>query len=206
MFRKVFVMSTKLKLTVLPKENNEYIVKFNDSFLDNLCCFGKCLSRNCCRLVILLLLVLSFCLTIFVFRNVKDMSFTDKGWFIEESVETIQHSLQHETKTTKIRFSPQSFYLVYIIILVLTDTALIILFIKDDSGLRYAKLDELHSIKDKIDCFENSHDKNNTSVEEKQNLLCNSAACQPVTTKTIRTETSNRTALLKHYMSCIAEV
>ena len=72
---------------------------------------------------------------------------------------------------------------------------LIVFLVKDDSGVRYAKLDELHSIKEKLlaDGFPDSFGENTETESSDRN-------------KTTKSKTSNRTALLMHYMDCVTEI
>ncbi len=72
---------------------------------------------------------------------------------------------------------------------------LIVFLVKDDSGVRYAKLYELHSIKEKLlaDGFPDSFGEN-TETESSDRK------------KTTKSKTSNRTALLMHYMDCVTEI
>lgn len=184
-------MRKKMKIKVVPDVNNEYTVEFDKTFSK---CFGSCLSHNCCRLVILILLVLSVFFTAFVFQRLKESSDTDISCLLEKSVE-----IQNEQPISKIKLKPQFFGIIYFVILVLTDSVLVVLFVKDDSYIRYAKLDALLSAMESIDSFENSIDKKSTTVEEKTE---NST---PKTSNTT-TESSNRAALLKHYMSCVTEI
>lgn len=200
-------MSKKLEVKIFPKEDNKYIVEVNDVFCERFCSCIKslllCLCHNCCRLVILILLVMSIVYTVFVFQKAKESSDSDTRCLVEKTEEMPKGISQSEQTITTIKLKSQSFYFLYFIILVLTDTALIILFIKDDTGIRYAKLNELSSIKDKIDNFRDSHDKNNTTVEEKTENCIQKAT---VTNSKTTTETSNRAALLKHYMDCLVEI
>lgn len=91
--------------------------------------------------------------------------------------------------------------IVFIIILGVTVTVLLMLLIKDDSGIRYEKLDELNSIKDKLlECnTEIAWGKNKDVTKTVANEKDGSAE---ITTKKV----DNRTDLLKHYMSCVTDI
>lgn len=92
--------------------------------------------------------------------------------------------------------------IVFIIVLGVTVTVLLMLLIKDDSGIRYEKLDELNSIKDKLlECnteiaWGKNKDVTKTVANEKNECT------ETTTTKKIY----NRIDLLKHYMSCVTDV
>ena len=73
--------------------------------------------------------------------------------------------------------------------------ALFIFFSKDDSCIRCAKLNALHSIKEKILACEFSD--SIYEATEKNPEDCN---------KTVKTQTHNRADLLRHYMDCITEI
>ncbi|MBR4322532.1 hypothetical protein [Treponema sp.] len=197
----------KLKLKVIPNGNNEYTVEIEGSTVKGICqcikSFCSCLVRNFTRLIIMMLLVLSFIFTAFFFRDEKSNFDSDASYLAEKSVVTTKTDLQNERKITGIKFKSQSLYLLYFIIFTVTDITLLVLFVKDDSGLRYAKLEELRTIRENIDTFENSIDKKNTIVEEKTKKCAQKTT---VTTTKTTSETSNRANLLKHYMDCITEI
>lgn len=94
---------------------------------------------------------------------------------------------------TKTQYNLQTIFL--LTTYTVTLFSLIIYIIKDDSGVRYAKLDELHSIKEKLlsDDFPDSFGEN-TETESSDRK------------KTTKSKTSNRTALLMHYMDCVTEI
>lgn len=116
--------------------------------------------------------------------------------------------IQKPKTSEKKHFSKYFLYhilcIVFIIVLGVTVTVLLLFVLKDDSGIRYEKLDALCSVEDKINTFSGSADKNKTTIEEKNEQNCNGA--EKVTKTTTDTETSNRAALLKHYMNCITEI
>lgn len=92
--------------------------------------------------------------------------------------------------------------IVFIIVFGVTVTVLFMLLIKDDSGIRYEKLDELNSIKDKLlECnseiaWGKNKDVTKTVANEKNECT------ETTTTKKIY----NRIDLLKHYMSCVTDI
>ncbi len=91
--------------------------------------------------------------------------------------------------------------IVFIIVLGITVMVLLAILIKDDSGIRYEKLDELNSIKDKLlECnseiaWGKNKDVTKTVANEKDKST-------EITTKRIY----NRADLLKHYMNCITDI
>ena len=82
------------------------------------------------------------------------------------------------------------FCMAYFVVLVGTLAALIVLFAKDDSWLKCAKLDELREIREKFFAGEVNDSANKTETK---------------TTTTTET-TDNRAELLKHYMNCVADI
>jgi len=116
--------------------------------------------------------------------------------------------IQKPKTSEKKHFSKYFLYhilcIVFIIVLGVTVTVLLLVVLKDDSGIRYEKLDALCSVEDKINTFSGSADKNKTVIEEKTEQNCNGS--EKVTKTTTDTATSNYAALLKHYMNCITEI
>lgn len=83
---------------------------------------------------------------------------------------------------------------------------LIIFLLADGSGIRYAKLDELHSIKKKLlkGKFRKSFD---ITTKEKSKKVTNSKTEAPPKKDIItKSKVSNRAALLKQYMDCVTEI
>ena len=81
--------------------------------------------------------------------------------------------------------------------------ALIVVFIKDDSGLRLAKLDELHSIKSEFlnyDCKDSDQ-----KIEERLDTFEKNGEWEK-TNKSVITKSSTKADLLKHYMTCVTEI
>ena len=74
------------------------------------------------------------------------------------------------------------FCMTYFVVLAGTVVALIVLFAKDDSWLKCAKLDELREIREKFFAGEVNDSANKTET------------------------TDNRAELLKHYMNCVADI
>lgn len=124
---------------------------------------------------------------------------------IQNSVNT---TIQKPETSAKKHISKYFLYhilcIVFIIVLGVTVTVLLLVVVKDDSGIRYEKLDALCSVEDKIIKLSDSVDKNKTAIEEKTEQNCNGA--EKVTKTTTDTATSNYAALLKHYMNCITEI
>ena len=124
---------------------------------------------------------------------------------IQNSVNTtIQKPETSEKKHFSKYFLYQILCLVFIIVLGVTVTVLLLVVLKDDSVIRYEKLDALCSVEAKINELSDSADKNKTSSEEKTEQNCNGS--EKVTKTTTDTATSNYAALLKHYMNCITEI
>lgn len=124
---------------------------------------------------------------------------------IQNSVNTtIQKPETSEKKHISKYFLYHILCIVFIIVLGVTVTVLLLVVVKDDSGIRYEKLDALCSVEDKIIKLSDSVDKNKTAIEEKTEQNCNGA--EKVTKTTTDTATSNYAALLKHYMNCITEI
>ena len=92
--------------------------------------------------------------------------------------------------------------IIYMVLLVCIIVLLCIFFVKDDSCLKFAKLDELREVKEKLlkmdvsELVDKTTEKHKATGESGNN-----------NTKTeITTEESNRADLLKHYMTCITEL
>ena len=107
------------------------------------------------------------------------------------------------------------FSMTYFVVLAGTLAALIVLFAKDDSWLKCAKLDELHEIKEKLLKGEVNDSANKTEIEDKSaqkttNMGKDSNTNTKITetTKTNKTTeiTDQRAELLKHYMNCVADI
>ena len=87
----------------------------------------------------------------------------------------------------------------YLIVFIVTIIVLLVIFVKDDSCLKLAKLDELHEVKNIIENgnFNDSIDKTTETTH------CPITKTNP----TIYEKTkSNKADLLKHYMSCVTEL
>lgn len=124
---------------------------------------------------------------------------------IQNSVNTtIQKPETSEKKHISKYFLYHILCIVFIIVLGVTVTVLLLVVVKDDSGIRYEKLDALCSVEDKIIKLSDSVDKNKTAIEEKPEQNCNGS--EKVTKTTTDTATSNYATLLKHYMNCITEI
>ncbi|MBQ6057033.1 MAG: hypothetical protein IJJ70_08165 [Treponema sp.] len=124
---------------------------------------------------------------------------------IQNSVNTtIQKPETSEKKHISKYFLYHILCIVFIIVLGVTVTVLLLVVVKDDSGIRYEKLDALCSVEDKINKLSGSVDKKKTSIEEKTEQNCNGS--EKLTNTTTDTATSNYAALLKHYMNCITEI
>lgn len=90
--------------------------------------------------------------------------------------------------------------LAYFIVFIVTIIVLLVIFVKDDSCLKFAKLDELHEVKEKlIGC-----DKEKTTKENEVSGESGKNNEKPETT--IITEESNIADLIKHYMTCVTEL
>lgn len=124
---------------------------------------------------------------------------------IQNSVNTtIQKPKTSEKKHISKYFLYHILCIVFIIVLGVTVTVLLLVVVKDDSGIRYEKLDALCSVEDKINKLSGSVDKKKTTIEGKTEQNCNGS--EKVTKTTTDTVTSNYAALLKHYMNCITEI
>ena len=90
--------------------------------------------------------------------------------------------------------------IVFVIVLGVTVTVLLMLLIKDDSGIRYEKLDELKKVKEKLIDIINCQE----TILEEEIIEKNS---MPEKTKTTtRKPKSIKADLLKHYMSCVTDI
>ncbi|MBR4464751.1 MAG: hypothetical protein IKS40_09075 [Treponema sp.] len=124
--------------------------------------------------------------------------------------------LQPETKTVK---NPNSkteqnnkrvflyhlLCIIFIIALGVTITTLLIILMKDDTGLRYEKLDELHSIKDKLlGCDDKKYGTDtSTEIKELEKRTLDDKSSEKTSYKS---EKNNRADLLKKYMDCVVEI
>lgn len=93
------------------------------------------------------------------------------------------------------------FCIVYVLILAVTIATLIVLFVKDDSYIKCAKLNTLREVKEMLSNkeFKNSVDK----IEKEVEFVNSNAVTKTTTTKET---TDNRVKLLKQYMSCVADI
>ena len=108
------------------------------------------------------------------------------------------------------------FLLLFIVIVAITFTVLVILLLKDDSGIRLAKLDELNSLRSEFQGFESSSVDTTTTVipntEPKSSASANSNEATATAsftvngTSTTTTQKNNQADLLKQYMTCITEI
>ena len=112
-----------------------------------------------------------------------------------------------EHKTEK-NFVYTVLYISFFVISGFVITIIFVLILKDDTGLRYAKLDELHSIKKKLlYCPNNKKSDSETNIDDNQLEFFNMDTSTVYGAKEkIITKTSNRAALLKHYMTCVTEI
>lgn len=90
--------------------------------------------------------------------------------------------------------------IVFIIVLGVTVTVLLAILIKDDSGIRYEKLDELAEIRNNLI----------ESISYKETVLEEETIEKNLTSEQSKTITRNQKSikadLLKHYMSCITDI
>ena len=127
-----------------------------------------------------------------------------------------RHRSPHHGKVVQKRVNWYPvFGMTYFVVLAGTVVALIVLFAKDDSWFRCAKLDELHVIREKLLEGEVNDSVDKTETEDKSakkttNMGKDSNTNTKITetTKTNKTTeiTDQRAMLLKHYMSCVADI
>ena len=113
-------------------------------------------------------------------------------------IQDASDSETNDLKELKLSHTNTSYDLTHIFLFMIysvTFVVFIVIFFKDDSGIRYAKLYELNSIKEKI-----LSDDFIDSIDETEEIDSNTPE------KSVTNKTSNRTALLKHYMDCVTEI
>lgn len=167
-------------------------------------------ARKIAKFIILLILLI---VTTLLF-SCKLWDFVSKLSEIKESTTlTATYALQPEENSEdrsleKVDINmTKPYFLVpciaFIVVYAAAVAVLLVLFAKDDSGIKFAKLDELHEIRDKILSYdieslysETTDETKTVSRKETDNSTC--------TKKT--TEKSNQSALLNHYMDCLVEI
>lgn len=106
-----------------------------------------------------------------------------------------------DINTTKPYFLVPS--IAFIVVYAVAVAVLLVLFAKDDSGIKFAKLDELHEIRDKILSYDIESLFSETTDETKtvSHKETDNSTCTKKTTKKI-----DQSALLNHYMDCLVEI
>lgn len=210
-------MKTKSTVELIPQGDNKYTVIMNQS--SKKICFC-CIWKS--RIIIALLVAACFGFSALVFSSIKDCEITlsttstyilkDKKHNVPPSSNTMEETSEFTGKTgthfdyirkpqrphrpDKIVQKKVNLYLVfcivYVLILAVTIATLLVLFVKDDSYIKCAKLNALREVKEMLSSkeFENSVDETEKVVKSN------------VVTET----TDNRVKLLKHYMSCVADI
>ena len=125
----------------------------------------------------------------------------------KSETKTVKRSNSSKDEQTKKVFLYHLLCIAYICVLGITITTLLIILLKDDSGIRYEKLDELNEIKEKFfkEDFKNPVDKTEKEVKVVNSNMGTTTSKTKTKTKTTET-TDNRVKLLKHYMSCVADI
>ena len=95
----------------------------------------------------------------------------------------------------------------FFVALAAMEIVLLVMFVKSDSFLKFAKLDELNEVKQKLleGKFNDSYNKMTEFYDVKETKTATKEnGSSPK--KTLLTETSNQADLLKHYMTCVTEI
>ena len=171
---------------------------------------GDWKARKTAKFIILLILLIVTTL----FFSCKLWDFVSKLSEIKESTTlTATYALQPEENsegrslekvdinTTKPYFLVPS--IAFIVFYAAAVVVLLVLFAKDDSGIKFAKLDELHEIRDKILSYDIESLFSETTDETKtvSHKETDNSTCTKKTTKKI-----DQSALLNHYMDCLVEI
>lgn len=106
-----------------------------------------------------------------------------------------------DINTTKPYFLVPS--IAFIVVYAVAVAVFLVLFAKNDSGIKFAKLDELHEIRDKILSYDIESLFSETTDETKtvSRKETDNSTCTKKTTKKI-----DQSALLNHYMDCLVEI
>lgn len=171
---------------------------------------GDWKARKTAKFIILLILLI---VTTLLF-SCKLWDFVSKQSEIKESTTlTATYTSQPEENsegrslekvdinTTKPYFLVPS--IAFIVVYAAAVVVLLVLFAKDDSGIKFAKLDELHEIRDKILSYDIESLFSETTDETKtvSRKETDNSTCTKKTTKKI-----DQSALLNHYMDCLVEI
>lgn len=127
---------------------------------------------------------------------------------------TAKYSNSSEDDRAKKVFLYHLLCIVYICTLGVVITTLLIIILKDDNGIRYEKLDELHEIRKKFFAGEVNDSANKKETEDKFEKTTNMGKDSNINTKITETTKTNTTTeitdqraeLLKHYMNCVVEI
>lgn len=96
--------------------------------------------------------------------------------------------------------------IIYICVLGATVAVLFVIFLKDDSGIRYEKLDELCKIREIISETISEKAISKETFESNQEISTDNAKAEKENKNENKTYTYAQPELLKHYMNCITEV
>ena len=174
-----------------------------------------CILYSVTRIIIVGLIAACLGFSICVFNSMKNYEITVN----ETTTHIVKCNKNDAPRYDKVVQKQVNWYpvfsMTYFVVLAGTLAALIVLFAKDDSWLKCAKLDELHEIKEKLLEGEVNDSANKTEIEDKSaqkttNMGKDSNTNTKITetTKTNKTTeiTDQRAMLLKHYMSCVADI
>ena len=190
-------MQETINMEVTSQGGNKYTVVMDKKDIKVRKCTCCCASR----IIIAVLIAACLGFSIFVFVSMKNCEIT-----VNETTTHIvkcnKNDAPHHGKVVQEKTNMYPiFCMAYFVVLAGTLAALIVLFAKDDSWLKCAKLDELRAIRGMLldETFKGSVDKTEKEVE-----VVNSNTETKTTTTTETTD--NRAELLKHYMNCIADI
>ena len=166
-------------------------------------------------IIILLLCVFSY---VFFEKNIFERDVLQQGTEIETNHDSIEvvvcenddsyNNIEINNETAARHNKGFSFYqfitIVYFCILVATIIVLFIIFITDDTCLRFSKLDEMHDVKQKLllGKFKESVDETTEYYDLQNQMVKNSRS--KIQKRELKKH--NDSELLKHYMTCITEL
>ena len=207
----------EFELTVMDsstKEERNFTVKFKpcSSKKDVLPSERVCLWKSGKTATFIILLILLIATTLLF--SCKLWDFVSKQSEIKESTTfTATYALQPEENSEgrsleKVDINTTKTYflvpcIAFIVVYAAAVAVLLVLFAKDDSGIKFAKLDELHEIRDKILSYDIESLFSETTDETKtvSRKETDNSTCTKKTTKKI-----DQSALLNHYMDCLVEI
>lgn len=210
-------MKEEVELTVMDKNTKEektFIVKIkpcsskDDDLPSKRAGYWK--SRKIGTFISLLILLI----VPILFLGFKLRDFVSKSPEIEESTTlSATYTPQSEENSKGVSLkkldvtTTKSYFLIpciaFLVVYVSVLAVLLVLFAKDDSGIKFAKLDELHEIRDKILSYDIESLYSETTDETKtvSRKETDNSTCTKKTTKKI-----DQSALLNHYMDCLVEI